>query len=78
MCLLVLAKRKEARMLTDEHHAVNTMIDRGAAFDRIEDYINTLAIPGEQLSALWLLAWAEAADPATRRQVVEETLGSAR
>src|ERR1035441_10170796 len=31
-------QRKEARMLTDEHHAVNTMIDRGTAFDRIEDY----------------------------------------
>jgi hypothetical protein len=63
-------------MLTDEHHAVNTMIDQGTAFDQIEDYINTLALPGEQLSALWLLAWAEAADPATRRQVVEMTLAS--
>ena len=75
--LLVLARREEARMLTDEHHAVNTMIDQGAAFDQIEDYINTLALPGEQLSALWLLAWAEAADPATRRQVVEVTLAAA-
>jgi hypothetical protein len=75
--LLVLAKREEARMLTDEHHAVNTMIDQGAAFDQIEDYINTLALPGEQLSALWLLAWAEATDPATRRHVVEVTLASA-
>ncbi len=65
-------------MLTDEHHAVKTMIDRGAAFDRIEDYINTLTLPDEQLSALWLLAWAEATDPATRRQVVEETLASVR
>jgi hypothetical protein len=65
-------------MLTDEHHAVNTMIDRGAAFDRIEDYINTLTLPGAQLNALWLLAWAEAADCGTRRQVVEETLASAR
>ncbi|MEA2638502.1 MAG: hypothetical protein QOE18_1559 [Chloroflexota bacterium] len=64
-------------MLIDEHHAVNTMIDRGAAFDQIEDYINTLTLPGEQLSALWLLAWAEAADPGTRRQAVEQTLGSA-
>ena len=32
--LLVLGKRKEARMLTDEHLAVNTMIDRGAALIR--------------------------------------------
>jgi len=71
-------QREEDRMLTDEHQAVNTMIDRGAAFDRIEDYINTLTLPGEQLSALWLLAWAEATDPSTRRQVVEETLASVR
>jgi hypothetical protein len=71
-------QREEDRMLTDEHQAVNTMIDRGAAFDRIEDYINTLTLPGEQLSALWLLAWAEATDPATRRRVVEETLASVR
>ena len=71
-------QREEDRMLTDEHRAVNTMIDRGAAFDRIEDYINTLTLPGEQLSALWLLAWAEATDPATRRRVVEETLASVR
>lgn len=71
-------QRAEDRMLTDEHQAVTTMIDRGAAFDRIEDYINTLTLPGEQLSALWLLAWAEATDPATRRRVVEETLASVR
>ncbi len=71
-------QREEDRILTDEHQAVNTMIDRGAAFDRIEDYINTLTLPGEQLSALWLLAWAEATDPATRRRVVEETLASVR
>lgn len=71
-------QREDDRMLTDEHQAVNTMIDRGAAFDRIEDYINTLTLPGEQLSALWLLAWAEATDPATRRQVVDETLASVR
>jgi hypothetical protein len=65
-----------AGMLTDEHHAVNTMIDQGVRFDQIEDYINSLALPGEQLSALWLLAWAEATDPATRRQVVADTLAS--
>ena len=74
----MLAKREEALMLTDEHHAVNTMIERGTTFDRIEDYINTLALPSEQLSALWLLAWAEAADPETRRHVVAETLAAAR
>jgi hypothetical protein len=64
-------------MLTEEHDAVNTMIDQGAPFEHIEDYINALSLPGEQLSALWLLAWAEATDPATRRRVVAETLVSA-
>ena len=54
-------------------------VDRRAVIDpgvrcliRIQDYINTLTLPGEQLSALWLLAWARrATDPATRRRVVE-------
>jgi len=63
-------------MLTDEHHAVNMMIDQGAPFDRIEEYINGLGLPEDQLGALWLLAWAEAADPATRQRVVAETLGA--
>jgi hypothetical protein len=43
-------------MLTEEHSPVNTMIDPGAPFDRIEDYIDTLALPDEQMGALWLLA----------------------
>jgi hypothetical protein len=64
-------------MLTDEHQAVNTMIDQGASFDRIEDYINALALSEQQLGALWLLAWAEATDPATRRRIVAETMSSA-
>lgn len=55
-----------------EHQAVNTMIVQGEGFDHIEDYISTLALPSEQLSALWLLAWAEAADAASRRRMVAE------
>jgi hypothetical protein len=50
-------------MLTEEHDAVNTMIDRGASFDHIEQYIDTLVLPEAQLGALWLLAWAEASRP---------------
>jgi hypothetical protein len=65
-------------MLTDEHHAVNAMIEQGAPFDHIEEYINGLVLPEEQLGALWLLAWAEAADPAIRRRVVAETLRAGR
>jgi hypothetical protein len=64
-------------MLTDEHRAVNAMIAADVPFERIERYINALALPSEQLGALWLLAWAESTDAATRRQVVAEALGSA-
>jgi hypothetical protein len=62
-------------MLTDEHVAVNAMIADGVPFERIERYINALALPSEQLGALWLLAWAESTDAATRQQVVAEALG---
>jgi len=59
-----------------EQQAVNTMIVQGAGFDHIEDYIDSLQLPSEQLSALWLLAWAEATDPASRRRMVAEILAS--
>jgi hypothetical protein len=65
-------------MLTEEHHAVNTMIRDGVSFDHIEDYINSLVLPNEHLSALWLLAWVEATNPATRQRVVAETLAPSR
>jgi hypothetical protein len=60
-------------MLTDEHYAVEMMISQGAPFEHIEDYINTLALPSEQLSALWLLAWVEATNPATRKRLRRPT-----
>ena len=53
---------------------VERMIREGTRFEDIEHYIETLALPSEQLSALWLLAWAEATDPLTRRRVVAEAL----
>jgi hypothetical protein len=61
-------------MTTDPQRAVETLIEQGAPFDHIEDYINALPLPTEQRSALWLLAWAEATIPATRRRVVAEAL----
>jgi hypothetical protein len=68
--------KDEAIVLTNEHHVVNRMIFKGAGFDHIEDYINSLELPSEQLSALWLLAWAEATDPLTRQRVVAEAIAS--
>ena len=61
-------------MTTGAQGTVERMIDEGTPFEDIERYIETLALPSEQLGALWLLAWAEATDPLTRRRVVAEAL----
>jgi len=61
-------------MTTGAQGNVERMIDERTSFEEIEQYIATLALPSEQLGALWLLAWAEATDPVTRRRVVAETL----
>lgn len=61
-------------MTTGAQGTVEQMIGEGSPFEDIEQYIETLALPSEQLGALWLLAWAEATDPLTRRQVVAEAL----
>ena len=63
-------------MTTGAQGTVERMIGKGSPFEDIEQYIDTLVLPETQLGALWLLAWAEAADPITRRRVVAETLGS--
>jgi hypothetical protein len=61
-------------MTTGAQGTVERMIGEGTPFEDIEQYIETLALPSEQLGALWLLAWAEATDPLTRRRVVAEAL----
>jgi hypothetical protein len=61
-------------MTAGAHGTVERMIGAGTPFEDIEQYIETLALPSEQLAALWLLAWAEATDPLTRRRVVAEAL----
>lgn len=57
---------------------VERLIGRGARFEDIEEYIETLPLPSEQLGALWLLAWTEATDPATRRRIVADLLSEPR
>jgi hypothetical protein len=64
-------------LLTAEHRAVDAMIRSGIPFEHIENYINGLKLPSEQLGALWLLAWAEATDRATRRRIVAQALAFA-
>ena len=61
-------------MTTSAQDTVERMIVEGSPFEDIEQFIETLMLPGAQLSALWLLAWAEATDSLTRRQVVAEVL----
>jgi hypothetical protein len=61
-------------MTTGAQGAIERMIDERTPFEDIEHYIETLALPSAQLGALWLLAWAEATDPITRRRVVAEVL----
>jgi hypothetical protein len=63
-------------MTNDPLVTVEGLIGQGAPFEEIERYIETLPLPSEQLGALWLLAWAEATDPATRRRVVAELLAA--
>ena len=62
--------------LTDEQHAVHTMIREGQSFDEIEDYINALTLPSAYLGALWLLAWTETTDPQTRSRLVADTISA--
>jgi hypothetical protein len=59
---------------SDAQAVVERMIGDGAPFEDIEQYIDALPLPSEQLGALWLLAWAEATDPVTRRRVVADAL----
>jgi hypothetical protein len=65
-----------ASMTISAQDTVERMIHEGTPFEDIEQYIETVALPSEQLAALWLLAWAEATDPVTRRRVVAEALAS--
>jgi hypothetical protein len=38
----------------------------GVPIDQIENYIETLPLGDEELSALWLLAWSETTNPSMR------------
>ena len=61
-------------MLSPEQDAVETLIGDGVALEVIEACIDTLALPEEERSALWLLAWAQTATPHAHRQVMTETI----
>ena len=52
---------------SDPESEVKAMIAGGIRIDQVEDYIEKLALDDERRSALWLLAWAQATNPAVRR-----------
>jgi hypothetical protein len=60
-------------MLSYEQDVVETLIEDGAPFDVVEAYIDTVALPLEESSALWLLAWAQATNPAAHRHGLPDT-----
>jgi hypothetical protein len=61
-------------MQSHTEHAVETLVAQSVPFDEIEQYIDGLPLDSDQRSALWLLAWAEATNPATRSRVMADTL----
>jgi hypothetical protein len=58
---------------TDARYVVEAMVNIGARFDRVEEYIDALPLDGEHRDALWLLAWAQATNPATRARTDADT-----
>jgi hypothetical protein len=52
-------------MMLGEEHAVLALVADRVPLDEIERYINELPLDHEHRSALWLLAWVHATNPAT-------------
>ena len=61
-------------MLTNPLRQVEAMIDAGAEFGLIEDFIeNSVRLSDESRAALWLLAWTETSRE-QRHQCIAEML----
>jgi hypothetical protein len=63
-------------MLGYEEHAGVTLVAERVPLDEIEGYINELPLDHEHRSALWLLAWAHATNPATLGRVIADMLAA--
>jgi hypothetical protein len=59
-------------MLGQAEHTVEALIAEGAPLDQIEARIDELPLDREERSALWLLAWVNATNPAARRRTVSD------
>jgi hypothetical protein len=53
---------------------IDAMVSEGVPFERVEAYIDGLALDDESKSALWLYLWVQT-DPNARRTAVLEVLG---
>lgn len=61
--------------LADLQTEVENRMGRGERFNSVEDWINSLDIPGAAKSGLWLLAFALIPDRRAQRQLVVQYLG---
>jgi hypothetical protein len=59
-------------MLGQAEYTVETLIAEGAPLDQIEARIDELPLDREERSALWLLAWVKATNPAARRRTLSD------
>jgi hypothetical protein len=60
-----------------DRERVNRMIDSGMSFGQVENAIEHFALPEEQKSALWMLAWSRLLDPHWQERVAEDAWGGA-
>ena len=58
----------------ERQRQVEGMMDRGAAFGRVEEEIDAADLPHDHKAALWLLAWS-LRTPALQRQDARLALG---
>jgi hypothetical protein len=62
--------------LVEAQAKVEAMLDGGAPFEAVEDFVEDGRFPELQKAALWLLAWSSQ-DPRTQRRVAKEALALA-
>ena len=62
--------------LVEAQAKVEAMVDDGAPFETVEDFVEGGRLPELQKAALWLLAWS-CQDPRTQRRIAKEALALA-
>ena len=62
--------------LVEAQTTVEHMVDEGAAFEAVEQFVEEEPFSDIEKAALWLLAWS-CQDPRTQRRVAKEALALA-